>query len=250
MSFSDHSLILYNLNICPINSKVEKHIEFRKYVDSEPFKTTVTSRLYTQPGSSSHQLALNTRQAILQSREEHFPLLSKRIIVSGASPWYDGAWKEAKLECRRAERHSRAHPDDPMLRSRYLNALKNSASVLKSRKSHYYNEFFKDMRNSPCTISSTVATILGKPNERALPELAYTSPVEFCKIFNEFLFEKIQKIREDLDRNSAPINREETHLQSTLTEFKPVTKADFDTIRQRCRITYLLLTSFFLKSSS
>ena len=239
LTFSDHYFITFEITCQSFNTKIDKEIMLRQYVDIDSYQQNVTSELTNQTDLPPSALSDDLNAVVGRKRDEHFPIITKTITVCGTAPWYNGACKEAKLQCRRTEKASKKDPGDPVLRSRYIAAMKHSAEVIRCRKRDYYTDYFRDMRNSPRHISSAVSNIIGKPNEKVLPELALTSPLLFCNQFNIFLYQKIQKIREDLDMTAVSSQTPPPlDLESELTEFCNITPSSFEEIVRKCRVTH------------
>ena len=237
-SFSDHSLITFDLDCPPFYSKVEKRIEFRLYNEVESFRDRVREILRTIEPSSETELSATMNEALVSQRDKFFPLLSKIITLCASSPWFDGSCKLAKARCRRFERRFRKYPSETT-RSAYLSALGEYNASLHSVKSVYYTSLFENLRGDPRKLYATVSILKGKSPDRTLPDLSRTDPLLLAFQFNYYLFEKISRIRVELDGTPIDVTVPPLPMEvgSMLSEFQQVTFDQFEEIYNRCNIT-------------
>ena len=237
-SFSDHSLVTFELKCPPFYVKVDKSIHFRLYNDIEPFEQQVRTILDTIEPRNQADLAASLNEVVVSQRDHFFPLLSKIITLSANSPWFDGSCKEAKIKCRRFERRFRKFPSEST-KNAYLLALNEYNTILRTTKSEYYVSLFEKLRDNPRKLYATVSIIKGKSPDRILPDLSRTNPLELAFKFNDYLFEKISAIRVELD--GFPVTAATAmplQVQSFLSEFKHISRDEFEDIYQRCNITF------------
>ena len=240
-SFSDHSLVTFDVNCVPFYAKVDTPIEFRLYNNIESFEQEVRANLDVITPWASDSLTQRLNHVVSFQKEQFFPLVSKIITISASSPWFNSACKSAKTKCRRFERKCKRCPSE-ITKSRYLTALKEYNDTLRAAKSDYYSSLFDKLRNNPRRLYATVSIIKGKANEKILPDLSRTNPLQLANKFNDFLFQKISAIRLELDSvPSTAVNFTPFPVNSPLSEFRPISLDEFEAVYKRCNTTHCQL---------
>ena len=112
-------------------------------------------------------------------------------------------------------------------------------SSLRSVKSEYYSSLFENLRGDPRKLYATVSIRKGKSPNRTLPDLSRTNPLLLAFQFNDYLFDKISKIRIELDNTPVDVVVPPLPMEigSVLSEFQQVTFEQFEDIYNRCNIT-------------
>ena len=238
LSFSDHSLILFDVCKSPYYSKTEKLIQFRKYEKYRLFIDSVLSSLNSsRPPTSSSEQTESINSTLRSYRDSIFPVIEKLILFSGSSPWYNGQCKSAKAKCRRMERNYKRRPTIENRRS-YITALNDSAKTVRFAKRDFYKKFFEESRTNPRKLHAAVANILGKISEKPLPKQAAKEPLVLSNTVNTYLYEKIAGIKVGLSSAiTSPLIIPIDHVTTNFDSFTDIGEITYDSIARKCRIT-------------
>ena len=196
-TISDHSCILFNIEIHKIVQKPDRFIRKRVITPqvSADFKSLITAKSNAPLEDPSKEINLveffNTKAK--STLDQLAPLRLKRVLDKKKDPWITPNIIILKKACRKAERtwkKSKLHI--------HLEIFKEKLSVLhsetkKSRQNHFADLLLSN-KDNPRFLFSTIDTLINPA-----PKTDYTlfSPTK-CEEFADFFHNKIMNIRLDI----------------------------------------------------
>lgn len=195
---SDHKVIIMNIDIQKPRS-VTRTATTRniKRVDISAFKTDVAKAFHdTQGDVDSYNSKLE------DVIDKHAPLTVRTISTRPFAPWYTLDVKQAKAQCRKAERKwlkTRLTVHKDIFKHRKI--LWRSA--IKQARKNFYAKEFKNCKTSK-QLFNISNELLGKTKEKSLP--SQHSDEELPDVFAKYFHDKIAKFRYELDKFNIACN--------------------------------------------
>ena len=134
---------------------------------------------------------------------EHIPLVSKTISVIDTAPWFDNEYRDYRKLRRKAE--SKAHKlnataEDKALYKEISIECSNLADL---KKKEYFKSMINNSKSNPRTLWQMVNKSLDRKQSNPLPD--YTDDLsKLASDFNNYFTNKIDRIRESMDKTSTP----------------------------------------------
>ena len=196
---SDHALVTFGLMMARPKA-IKKSITFRNYrnVDQNIISNDIESRLTLTDSldPSAEGLTQHYNRSFREIEEQHFPLITKHILVKAESPWYNHTIASLRRQRRRAERQwRRLRTEDS--RSEYMTARGAVVDQVQQRKVEFYQEKWLACGGDQRKIASLVHTLMRSTKSASLPTSC--SDDQLASDFMEFFQSKIIRIREELD---------------------------------------------------
>ena len=137
---SDHALVTFGLQIARPKA-VKRSITFRNYknVDQNSISSEIETHLTVTDilDPSAEGLTMQYNRSLKALEEQHFPLITKEILVKTESPWYNNTIASLRRQRRKAERQWRRLGTDSS-RSEFVAARRSVVSHIQERKVEYY----------------------------------------------------------------------------------------------------------------
>ena len=263
LSFSDHAMIFFDLNIDRVKLiKTDKIIPVCSFNDDN--RKFFNDLLWESSPeilneNNSSQVSLKLNKLLRQSSEASFPSNLKAIKVVEDNPWYNSINRTAKVESRRRERdylrqvnNLNGNTDPRKIRALQEQvieaktalkaALKSKIRTLEESKKSYFTRMFEKYSNNPRKSFEFINILLGRKNPEILPDIAYEEPDLFDEKYNAFLQSKMLKIRKDLERSN--VSKKALHITrdyEPLFNFRPLSMPEFDELCKKVNITSSIL---------
>ena len=263
LSFSDHAIIFFELNIDKVKLiKTEKLIPVSSYNDDslkgfDDILWESSPEILNERNSS--QAALKVNKIFRHSSEVSFPSNLKAIKVVEENPWFSSINRAAKVDSRRRERDYLKHVKnmnkntDPR-RAQALQekvneakialktALKNKIKTLGESKKSYYTRMFEMYSNNPRKSFEFINILLGRKEPEILPDFASNESDLFNEQYNYFIQNKMLQIRKDLERSNVSKKALHTTLDyEPLFNFRPLSMSEFENVCKKVKITNSVL---------
>ena len=256
-SFSNHFLVTFQIEIAVIPSKQQKLIEFRSYTDhnKHEFFTFMEKKIeiLLQHFNTATELMQKLKSLLKEANEKFFPIQSKTITQKAEADWYDSTCRLAKRECRKVERLlqkiNKMKENGASISDEELNNFKLATKevftefkkLTNRTKSEYYISKFTQYLKNPKAKYSVIAHLLGKHEEKILPSLATSDPVQFVNDFNKYLHDKITLIQREIESLCQtdfvkPIRQNPKEI-SPLIEMRSIDSDDMERYISKCKLT-------------
>ena len=240
---SDHALVTFGLRMARPKA-IKKPITFRNYrnVNQSTISNDIELRLALTDrlDPSAEGLTQHYNRSFRAIEEQHFPLITKHILVKADSPWYNPTIAALRRQRRRAERKWRRLGTDSS-RLEYMTARRAVVNRVQQRKVEYYQDRWVTYRGDQRKIASLVHTLMRTAESASLPTSC--SDDQLASDFMEFFQSKIIRIREELDSVPniddyiiAPTTR--SPPTAMLYEFQPVDEENVKECINRLNKTY------------
>jgi hypothetical protein len=196
---SDHCAIHCRLDLRKANLP-RKTLTYRqlKKMDVNSFKDDLSQLpLLTNPPDTLDELLAEYDTQITGLLDKHAPLKTKTQTLRPHTPWFNEDIYNLKKQRRKAELQWRkSHLEEE--RQIYCNFRDSfNAHVIKAKTAHFNNKV-EDCGSDQKALFRVVNQLLGKNSELKLP--SHDTVEDILDKFGNFFSSKIQKIRQDLDR--------------------------------------------------
>ena len=243
---SDHALVTFGLRMAR-PKVIKKSITFRNYrnVDQDNISNEIELRLALTDslGRSAEDLTLHYNRSFRSIEEQHFPLITKQILVKAESSWYNHTIASLRRQRRRAERQWRRLRTDSS-RLEYVTARRAVVNRVQERRVEFYQEQWISCGGDQRKVASLVRTLMRGAEPAPLPTSC--SDDQLATEFMEFFQSKIARIREELDSEPnasnyilAPATRNPPPVM--FYRFHPVDEQSIKECIQRLNKTYCRL---------
>ena len=196
---SDHALITFGLHIARPKA-VKKFITFRSYrnIDQDGISREIESHLTGTDilDPSAGGLTMHYNRSLSAIEEQHFPLITKQILIKAESPWYNHTIASLRRQRRRAERQWRRLGTDSS-RSEFVTARRAVVSRVEERKVEFYQNKWTSCGGDQRKVASLICTLMRGQEPATLPTSC--SDDQLASEFMEFFQSKIIRIRDELD---------------------------------------------------
>ena len=225
---SDHFSVLFDLS----SSRPGLPRETREYrcwrkVDLDAFQADLQTA-FSDFDACNLSTAIDSYNSFITSiADKHAPLKKRQVTIHPDAEWYNDELKVEKQKRRKLERQARrtklrVHWELHDQQRDHYNLL------LERAQTKFYQETIRDAPSSKDQWR-TLNRLLGKSGATPLP--THDSPQKLCNDFNGFFVEKIEKIRDGLEKNPLdyPNHLRDSRPQFTgnpLSEFQPVSEDD------------------------
>ena len=227
----DHYPILFKRKQSLDSSKGRKVIRFRniKKIDQERFSEDLADALSgIEANNSSYRTTIekfnNACKSVLNT---HAPEITKSINDVPEAPWFDGEYKQARIERRKAEKQWKK-TNLEIDHSIFINLRQHCNELSLTKKKKYFKDAFAKYQNSQKSLYKFVDTFLDNDGSMTLPS-SCEDLQKTVNSFNHFFTEKIEKIRA-----SFPHIRQTTTKKffngTKLSEFEPTTTFEIEKI--------------------
>ena len=252
---SDHALITFGLQIARPKA-VKKFITFRNYrnVDQDSISSEIESHLIVTDilDPSAEGLTMHYNSSLSAIEEQHFPLITKQILVKTESPWYNHTIASLRRQRRRAERQWRRLGTDSS-RSEFVTARRAVVNHIQERKVEFYQNKWTSFGGDQRKVASLIRTLMRGTEPASLP--TSRSDDQLASEFMEFFQSKIIRIREELDTEPnennyirAPTIRNPPPV--VFYEFRPVGEQNIRECIKRLNKTYCQLDPIHISKIS
>jgi len=219
----DHYPIVFQLHKPPDIDKFEKVIRFRKIrdIDQEKFRgdlSVALSELVFEEKTFCDVVTQfdNGCQHILNS---HAPEYSKTIKDIPTAPWFDGEYKVARAERRKAEKAWKKSSLE-IDHSIFVHLREHCSELSAKKKKLFFSNTFQKYKHSQKSLYKFVDTFLDKEKNLTLPSSENLQ--ETVNAFNQYFTEKIEKIRASFP-NTTVTNSSTNFNGQALSEFRKAT---------------------------
>ena len=130
-------------------------------------------------------LAEQYQETLSRILENHVPKVSIEVRQRALNPWYSSDITEAKLDCRRLERHWRRSKLE-VDRQLFIEAQNNVSRLLMDAKTSFYSARIHELSGNQKALFSEMNHLLHKPTETPLPP--HDSPEVLANQFAEYFF--------------------------------------------------------------
>jgi hypothetical protein len=246
---SDHDSIILEYDINKIENPI-KEISFRKLknMNMEALKEDVESMANKTLWHDNLDVLVNEYNTGLTSIiDSHAPLQIKTVTLRDPTPWTNEEIAGEKKERRRLERKMKKTNNEgdkvafKIQRNKYNNTLRDL------RRKHFKDQIAQ-RKNDPKGLFKTLNALLHRKNDTPLPP--HKNESELANKFNDFFLNKVENIRDELDKGNNQLQDEEDSFSgSCLTKYKILTpeevkKLVFDSSNKSCELdpipTYVL----------
>ena len=215
---SDHAAVHVGFNLSKPQKPTEEITYHKtKSIDPAAFARDIqASSLLHAPSSSLEDLVHQYDKTLASLLEKHAPLKCRTITIRPNNPWHNCEIIASKKACRRMERRWRR---TKLSEDRHLFQEKREVlhALINKSKSDYYLD-----KIANCSDQKQLFRVIEELMPKAKPKLpSHESTVELAKAFNTYFIQKIENIRESLDKGTTV----ETVAQSPLCNqnvLKPV----------------------------
>ena len=233
----DHYPILFKLQHSLDASKSRKLIQFRniKKIDQDQFSCNLAGALTELDSSNScYQTAIEKFNKTCKSiLDMHAPEITKTINDIAEAPWFDGEYKLARIERRRAEKEWRK-TNLEIDHSIFINLRQHCDELSLQKKKQFFKENFSKYQHSQKSLYKFVDTFLDNDSSLTLPSSSEDLQ-KTVNSFNQFFTEKVEKIRSSFP-HLTKTPAEEKFTGQTLTEFKPTSVYEIELILKEAPI--------------
>ena len=236
-SACDHYPILFKLKQSLDASKGKKVIQFRniKGIDQEQFGEDLAVALSElEPNTSSYRTIITEFNDVCKSiLDAHAPEITKTINDVSDAPWFDGEYKLARIERRRAEKQWRK-TNLEIDHSIFINLRQHCDELSLMKKKKFFKDKFAKYQHSQKSLYKFVDTFLDKDGSLTLPSSSEDLQ-KTVNSFNQFFTEKVEKIRASFPHmNQAPSVK--IFKGTSLSNFKLTTTFEIEQILKEAPI--------------
>ncbi|KAL5261656.1 hypothetical protein ACHWQZ_G007376 [Mnemiopsis leidyi] len=192
----DHYPIVFKFQVPAVANKSKKIIQFRnlKGMNHDQFTKDLTNAISNfNCDKTSFQNSLEDfHKACESTLDIHAPQITKTICDVPEAPWFDGEYKIARAQRRKAEKDwkkSKLEIDHSI----FINIRQHCDELALRKKKSYFKGNFQKYQNSQKSLYKFVDTFLDKDNALTLPSAEEDLQVT-VNSFNNFFAEKIDKI--------------------------------------------------------
>ena len=228
----DHYPIFFKLQQSIDASKSKKVIQFRniKKIDKDQLSSDLTNALTTlKADSSSYQTSAdNFKKTCKSLLDMHAPEITKTINDIPEAPWFDGEYKLARIDRRKAEKKWRKTNLD-IDHSIYTNLRLHCDELSLQKKKRFFKDNFTKYQHSQKSLYKFVDTFLDHDGNLTLPSSSEDLQ-NTVNSFNNFFTEKVEKIRSSFPHFPRIYNDSNTFSGQVLTDFKPTSVFELELI--------------------
>ena len=226
MLISDHFTILFDTHMQKPPPE-RKRLIFRKIksIDVLSFRNDVKDILTSlEPSTNSDGLIQLYNTSLQSVLDKHAPLKQCMVTVWHHTPYYTDNIRDAKAECRLAEKQWRNNKTQDN-RNLYKSHRNNVSAMLKTAKTDFYHQLAQDKKGNPKGLHRVISTLLH--NKQDLPLPPHEDHEKLANDFASYFTNKIDKIRQDISaqrinmRNPKP---EVRRYSTPFTTFKSLTE--------------------------
>ncbi len=225
---SDHKNVLFSMNVkkppCPV-----KDITFRKLrnINKDKFANDLAVKIK----DGNDILNNNDIDGILElynsslrsTLDMHAPETKKRIMIRKPTPWSNDMIKPEKQKRRRLEKIANKTKNE--IDKQLFKEQKNRVNhLLETYKKDYYSKLINDNKDDPKNLFKYLNEALHRKEDTLLPPSS--SDIELAEQFSTFFNGKIERIRNNLDRDT-PLSHhsvEQTKYNVPMSEFKSLSE--------------------------
>ena len=219
----DHYPIIFQLLISPDINKCEKVIHFRniRQIVQKDFNSDLKSALTAlDTENRSFKEAVTAFDENCQKvLDSHAPEYTKTIKDVPTAPWFDGEYKAARAERRKAEKQWKK-TELEIDRSIFVHLRQHCQELADKKKQQFFKDTFVKYKHSQKSLYKFMDTFLDRDSSLTLPSIENLQ--DTVDTFNHYFTEKIEKIRSSFPSPNTP----EVHAGfngQTLSEFSEVT---------------------------
>ena len=226
---SDHFPVYCDFRLV-LEKKFFKNIQYRKLKEidldsfSEDLNTTINGLTVT--GSFKSSLAQLTEQTY-ELLDQHAPLVSKRVSIVESAPWFDKEYRNLRTLRRKAEETWRKSKKDHDLLA-YKDLSVACSDLARDKKKIHFKTVIDRAEGNPKTLYQIVNKELDRKQSSKLPDYSEDISV-LASDFNSFFVDKIDKIRDDMQKDGLPALDEIPH-DSFMYDFQPTTLKEIEEI--------------------
>ncbi len=193
---SDHYVICFTLNMPkPKQMKVTSTLRDYGKIDQDVFTVSLDNFTTNCPDVNDCNTVFDWYVSGITTLLDTFaPVTTRTRLVKNRMPWYNESIHLARQDRRRAERKwrkSRSNSD----RDQYLSAKKHVKNLTVVTKQTYFKE-----RLSDCNAKDMYRTLNSLLNKDTQHLPYYDSAISLANLFSNFFVNKIEKIRDELDK--------------------------------------------------
>jgi hypothetical protein len=227
----DHYPIIFKLHRPPDKDKNKKVIHFRKIkdIDHERFSHDLNKSLpvLEKENKSFSDIITQFGDGCVSVLNSHVSKITKTIIDVPSAPWFDGEYKLARAERRKAEKAWRTTGLD-IDNSIFVHLRKHCNELSDRKKKLFFKETFQKYNHSQRSLYKFVDTFLDRDSELTLPSSEDLQ--ETVNAFNQFFTEKVEKIRSSFPSIYKSYDGSLNFDGTKLTEFRKVTILEVEEI--------------------
>ncbi|KAK7895247.1 hypothetical protein WMY93_020572 [Mugilogobius chulae] len=200
LSFTDHLLITFNVNLSLSKLSFPRTISFRKISDINI--DTLTSDINNLPSSDPHtspdDLVAHYNNSLHTLLNTHAPLKTRSVSFSRSAPWFTPTLRQLKAKGRQLERLYNK-TGLTIHKEIYNNHITLYKDTISAAKTSYYSGLIHSNQHSSKTLFSLLSNITKPPD--SLPKHLHSS--DFCNSLMTFFVSKITSIHQHLETGAA-----------------------------------------------
>jgi hypothetical protein len=246
---SDHDCIIMEYDINRLQNPV-KEINFRKLkgINMDIFKENVKTMADRATSLNDlDDLTENYNTGLMSILDSHAPQQLKTVTMRDPTPWTNEEIAGEKRERRRLEKRMKRTNNEgdkiafKIQRNKYNTTLRNL-------RSKYLRDKIIEKKKDPKGLFKTLNGLLHRKNDTPLPP--HNDESELANRFNDFFINKVETIRDELDKRENPIpNEEYSFAGKPLSKYNILTSEEvkklvFDSSNKSCELdpipTYIL----------
>ena len=230
---SDHCIIEWKFQVShKIREKKQTSRRHLNNIDEKKFREDLEASLEIDESKTLQQNYNNYMEAITRTVNKHAPLITKTKTKKDHNPWFGKDSQRLKTQCRMAERRwvkSKNHED--LLEYKCLNAIYKK-HLHHAKKNSKLNEL-NDNKNKTRNLYNKLRSLTKQKEENPMPSTG--SPFDVPDTFADFFLNKIKKIREQFENNSA--QGKYIRRCPNITGFQPLEKNEICNIIEKMNPT-------------
>ena len=229
----DHYPIIFKFQVPAVTNKSKKIIQFRnlKGMNQDQFSedlANVVSNFNCDNMSFQNSLE-DFHRACESTLDIHAPQITKTISDVPEAPWFDGEYKIARAQRRKAEKDwkkSKLEIDHSI----FINIREHCDELALRKKKSYFKGNFQKYQNSQKSLYKFVDTFLDKDNALTLPSAEEDLQVT-VNSFNKFFTEKTDEIRSSFPLSISNHTPGKGKFKGTvLSDLRPTTVFEIELI--------------------
>ena len=225
----DHYPVIFDIlgmahTSSPINSKPQiKQYRNLKQIHTDSFNQTLLNKLseISFNENTSFQHNLKTYNHCLSSTLDEYAPIQNKVITNlklkSDPEWMDDNYKQERARRRRLERLWKHHGTEVSLQN-YTKQRDLCVVLANNKQRDFYSNLIASTNNQS-TLFRTVSKLWGNNKPKLLPNTDKTS-LELANEFNNFFYEKINKIRQQL--GNSQFKTHEDLFSNTFHTFKQI----------------------------
>ena len=225
---SDHRAVVSVFNV-PKEEVTTKLSTFRKLrkIDHQHMQKKLSEFKIPKDCNDIDTLVQQLESNFKSVLDEYAPLQSKKLTIRKKNPWFTDIIKEQKLKVRRRERVWNKYQLDSTLTALKFERAKYNC-MLKQSKINTISEKVRECGTDTKKLYSLISEITSATKDNPLPKAS--NEEDLANEFAKYFMNKIQTIRDSLDKFQPYEPSENNNITVPFNTFKPLTEEEVITI--------------------